>query len=288
MEEQALVKTGGAVASIYSKIDNPMEAVREIGGWIVKSGLFGCEKVEQGNMIALACLCDGKNPLDIERTYHIVKGKLSKKADVMLANLRQAGGEYRWIEDGSDGNVAEIEITFKGQTGTCRYTMEMARMAQLIKENGGWKKNPPNMLRARATSNGMRMYAPEIVSGVYTPEELNDMHGGEETSRPLFTPQETPEQSGKKGTGGKRKTKEAEAEVVNTSETVPVAQMREKIKGIFAEELPDLDAYCVAKKMCNEGKGFDQIMDIKVEYLHNNTVDFENSYNAWKKERNSK
>ena len=40
-------------AEFYSRIGTSLEAVKELGSWIARSGVFNCQKDEQGNMIAL-------------------------------------------------------------------------------------------------------------------------------------------------------------------------------------------------------------------------------------------
>ena len=34
--------------TFYEKIDNPLEAIKTLGDYIAKSGLFSCNKPEQG------------------------------------------------------------------------------------------------------------------------------------------------------------------------------------------------------------------------------------------------
>lgn len=161
--------------TMYDRIENPMTAVTEMGNFLAKSGMFGCEKAEQGMVLAMACMCEKKSPLEILKTYHIIAGRLAMRADAMLAGFRQAGGKVTWkkfdetaaIASWTYDNNKDIEIS---------YTAEDARKAGYLpaKPGSGWHKNPDAMLRARCVSKALRMLAPEVVAGTFTPEEVAD------------------------------------------------------------------------------------------------------------------
>jgi hypothetical protein len=63
---------------------------------------------------------------------------------------------------------------------TLTYTIEHARLAGLVKKDSGWEKRPEEMLIARCKSRLARLVYPDIVGGLYTPEEL---HEARETAR---------------------------------------------------------------------------------------------------------
>ncbi len=170
--------------TLFDKIQDPVQAIEKLGEWISKSGLFGCEKVEQGMVLAMASLSEKRPITDICRRYHIVKGKLSMKAEAMLAEFNQRGGRHKWIK--SDDKEAIISLTFGDfKDFPVRYAITDAERAGLCGKDGAklpgqsgigsWQKQPDAMLRARVTSEGIRMVCPEIVAGVYTPEEVDDM-----------------------------------------------------------------------------------------------------------------
>ena len=58
------------------------------------------------------------------------------------------------------------------------WTIEMARTAGLVKEKSNWVKIPTDMLVARAQSRLARMVYPDLLAGLYTPDELIDMRNG--------------------------------------------------------------------------------------------------------------
>lgn len=161
-------------AEFYSRIGTSLEAVKELGSWIARSGVFNCQKDEQGNMIALECLATRKTPFDFKREFHLVNGSLTMRSDAMLAGYRTRGGKVIWKQ--FDSTAAIGVWKFDGNECEIGFTTEDAKIAGLLpaKPGSGWQKDPSAMLRARCISKAIRMLAPEVVAGVYTPEEAAD------------------------------------------------------------------------------------------------------------------
>jgi hypothetical protein len=169
--------------TLYDKIQDPIQAIEKLGEWISKSGLFGCDKIEQGMVLAMTSLAERRPITEICRRFHIVKGKLSMRADAMLADFNSRGGRHKWIK--SDDKEAILSLTYQDfQNFEVKYTIKDAERQELCGKDGGilpfqkglgsWQKIPEAMLRARVTSKAIRMVAPEIVAGIYTPEETED------------------------------------------------------------------------------------------------------------------
>lgn len=150
---------------LYSKMQNPIEAITALGSMFAKSGMFGCDRVEQGQVLAMVCLAERKSPTEITRTYDIIGGKLRKKAMAAHAEFRAKGAKIKWVNTGDDGIEARAEITFEGATVVCSYAVAAAQKAGLVREKSAWVTNPANMLRARVISNAIGMLAPEIYAG---------------------------------------------------------------------------------------------------------------------------
>lgn len=150
---------------LYSKMQNPIDAITALGSMFAKSGMFGCDRVEQGQVLAMVCLAERKSPTEITRTYDIIGGKLRKKAMAAHAEFRAKGAKIKWLNTGDDGVEARAEITFEGATVVCSYAMAAAQKAGLVREKSAWVTNPANMLRARVISNAIGMLAPEIYAG---------------------------------------------------------------------------------------------------------------------------
>ncbi len=164
---------------IYNKINDPIEAIKVMGAMIAESGMFGCTKHEQGMVLAMQCLAEGKAPLELAKTYHMVEGKLSMRADAMLGRFLTTGGKVKWLErtndkvsanfsHGDNENVLiESSIEDMKKNGVA-----MDKTGKYLKPN--WQKYPRQMLTARVISEGVRLLAPQLIAGVYTPEEVQD------------------------------------------------------------------------------------------------------------------
>lgn len=163
-----------AEIELYQKITNPMEAAQQLGEWFARSGMFGCERVEQGQIMALTCLAEKCTPIDINRKYHLIDGKLSMRTDYMLADYRARGGKCVWIETGDDGKLAKAKFAFDGNDVVVSFSIEEATRAGLIKPKSGWTTFPGAMLRARLVAKAMRMIAPEVIAGCVAVEEAED------------------------------------------------------------------------------------------------------------------
>ena len=170
----AIATTTQPKAEMYDRISDPITAIEKMGEWIASSGMLGCTKVEQGKLIAWQCAAERKTPFDFKREYHIINGSLSMRSDAMLAGYRARGGKVLWKQ--FDSKAAVALWTFDGNSCEISFTTEDAKLAGLLpaKPGSGWAKDPSAMLRARCISKAIRMLAPEVVAGVYTPEENED------------------------------------------------------------------------------------------------------------------
>jgi len=153
------------------------EDVQALGNYFARSGMFGAKTPEQGAIIALTCHMERVTPLDFIRTWHIIDGKLSMKYDKMLANFRQLGGQYRVIE--MSDTMAKAWFSYKENEGEYQFTFEDADQAGFSRRKDGtlkdnWKRQPKVMLFARLVSSTLRWLCPEVVAGVYAPEEVMD------------------------------------------------------------------------------------------------------------------
>jgi hypothetical protein len=116
-------------------------------------------------------------PLDYIRTFHLIEGKPSMRADAMLAKFAERGGKYK-INEFSAKRAAAV-FTKGENTLDLELTMEQALAAEWPNDSkGGIKKNwrctPDAMLWARLVSKAVRILDPGVNSGTYTPEEMAD------------------------------------------------------------------------------------------------------------------
>lgn len=173
-------------APVFADLSAQMDAINQLGECIARSGFAGCEKLEQGVIIAFTCLAERITPLEFTRTYDIIQGRPTKKAAVMLAEFREKmGGDFEWIADGEDCKKATIQLTHGDRLcPPVSFTIKEAETKGLAKKQN-WKIHCPEMLRARCITKALRMYAPEIAAGIYAPEEVRAMTSSSRRVEPI-------------------------------------------------------------------------------------------------------
>ena len=78
----------GNEIELYSKLQNPVAEIRELGKMVARSGMFGCEREEAGCAIVMMSWMDRMTLTQWSRTYDLVEGKARKKALAALAEFR--------------------------------------------------------------------------------------------------------------------------------------------------------------------------------------------------------
>jgi hypothetical protein len=144
-----------------------------MGMAIAKSGLFGMKTPEQAIALMLIAQAEGRHPAAAAQDYDIIGGRAAKKSEAMLRDFLAAGGKIEWhlLTDEA------AEATFSHSAGGAvrlRWDMPRAVRAGLANKDN-WKKWPRAMLRSRVVSEGCKTIYPVATSGMYTPEEVQDM-----------------------------------------------------------------------------------------------------------------
>jgi hypothetical protein len=164
------------IGGVYDRINDPMLAIKTLGMSIFKSGIFGLDKPEQGEILAMQCLVEKKSPLELARTYHFIQGQLAIRSDALLAKYQMSGGKVDWIT--RTDKLVEAKFERNGQSAHIvasieEYIANGTALGKDGKPKDNWKKWPRRMLTARAVSEGVRLIAPECCFGTYTVEELD-------------------------------------------------------------------------------------------------------------------
>lgn len=146
-----------------SELMNLAKAFAESGMFAdTKSAAQAIVKIQAGQEIGIP-------PFAAMTGIHIIQGKPTIGAGLIASRLKGSGKyDYRVIE--ASEKVCSIDF-YQGNTkiGNSTFTIEDAKKA-LTKNID---KFPKNMLFARAISNGVKWYCPDIFSGpVYVPEEM--------------------------------------------------------------------------------------------------------------------
>ncbi len=117
----------------------------------------------------------GIGPMTSLRSIHIVEGKATLSASLILAFARRAGWRHKWLTRSSDAERAAIILRRDGEEHEEEFTIDDARRAKLVpgKAGAAWTKYPQRMLRWRAVSGCVNSACPEVLFGsVYVPGEL--------------------------------------------------------------------------------------------------------------------
>jgi hypothetical protein len=176
--------------------------MEQIAAQVAKSGLFkGIDSPQKALCLMLLCESEGLHPMQAMRRYHIIEGQPSMRADAMQAEFQRQGGRIDW----GDTDAKVCEATFSHPVHCPKGKAIRVTLDELI-DNGtamSWdkesrrmvlktvyKRNPASMLRARVISQGVRLVAPGVVVGIYTPEEVSDFEEVTALSAPALPPYE--------------------------------------------------------------------------------------------------
>jgi len=145
--------------------------VEKVANAMVKSGFFTDAKdVSQAMVKILAGAEMGFGAFASMSGIYIIQGKPSVGANLMAAAVKGSGKYDYKVSTMTDKECAIVFTQAGREIGTSTFTLEDAKKTQ----TKNMDKFPRNMLFARAMSNGVRWYTPDIFLGapVYTPDEL--------------------------------------------------------------------------------------------------------------------
>lgn len=140
----------------------------------------------------------GEDPVIVTQNIFFVSGRAGWKTEYMIGRANKSGvfkGRINWRSQGQGDTLAVTAFAKLADTGeeiTATATMGMAKAE-------GWTRNPKygtmpeHMLRWRSATMLIRLFAPEVMLGVSTREELEDIQtlapGADGTYAVASTPQ---------------------------------------------------------------------------------------------------
>lgn len=184
---QSIVKTTEVEPSNQGSFETSIgfEHAQRVAKMLAQSNLI--PKEYQGNvqntMIALEMANRiGASPLMVMQNLYIVHGKPSWSSSFIIAAINSC----------KKFSPLRFEVTGEGDQKGClawaydlgtndklegpRVTMEMAKKEGWLTKSGSkWQTMPDLMIRYRAAAFFGRLYAPEILMGMHTAEEVIDM-----------------------------------------------------------------------------------------------------------------
>jgi hypothetical protein len=109
------------------------------------------------------------------RSFHIIEGKPTMSAQAMMARCLEhpSCAEFRVVRSECSNELATVSVRRVGWTTPEIYTWSAddAKRAGLA-GRGNWSKYPREMLINRCIAEAARFTWPEVMAGVYAPEEF--------------------------------------------------------------------------------------------------------------------
>ena len=182
-QDKAVVKKNDSRGDMPINLSKlTLNQINFIGKSMAESGMFPdlAKDASKAMVKILAGQEIGVTPFQAMSNINIIQGKAALGANLMAAKVKGSGKyDYR-----ADISSDKCTITIKQNMsvgyaptwediGSFTFTMEDAKRIGLAGKDN-WRNYPQNMLFARAISNAVRMYAPDVFNGnlVYDPDEL--------------------------------------------------------------------------------------------------------------------
>jgi len=122
----------------------------------------------------------GLGPLQAMQNIAVINGRPAIWGDAMLALVR-GSGVCAYVREASEGQgdnmVAVCRCARKGEEGetVVRFSVEDAKRAGLWGKGGPWQQYPRRMLQLRARGFALRDAFPDVLRGVISGEEAQDI-----------------------------------------------------------------------------------------------------------------
>lgn len=128
----------------------------------------------------------GMNPFAVAQKTHVVNGTLGYEAQLVNAvvsssNLISTRLNYRWDGDWSKVNgksdkspslTVTVSAVLKGEAEPRELTISMAQAG--VRNSPLWEQDPRQQLAYLCVKRWARLHAPDVLLGVYTPDELQE------------------------------------------------------------------------------------------------------------------
>lgn len=151
----------------------PMAEIQTISKTFFESGLFADTKSAAQAMVRILAGQEiGIPPFAAMSGIHIIQGKPTIGAGIIASRVK-GSGKYDYTVVKMDEKICSLDFTQNGKViGNSTFTLDDAKKAG----TKNLDKFPKNMLFARAISNGVKWFCPDVFSGpVYTPEEMENV-----------------------------------------------------------------------------------------------------------------
>ena len=186
------------VVSSASLMPQTFEQKYQMANVLVKSGLLPqglnspekvCVALQWGHELGLS-------PMVAVNNIAVINGKPTLSADIMAAVAKRSPeyGGIEWIKNSeteAECKITRILTNGKTESITSHFTIEDAQKAGLTGKDV-WRKYPKRMLKHRCLSYGLKDMFPDILAGLYTPEEMESGSTEQVVEEKNITPVSTP------------------------------------------------------------------------------------------------
>lgn len=165
------------------------DEIAKIAQTVCESGMSEYSRWQDAYVIIATGLELGVRPMRALQTIHNMRGKPSPSAALVVGLVKGAGVCTRWKTVESTDEQCTISTLRAGEDEpeTLTYTLRDAKRADL--DGGNWNKFPRQMLYARCSAELARRVYPDVVAGLYVPEEPD--HAPSQPHKPRVSDVET-------------------------------------------------------------------------------------------------
>ncbi|GHA65941.1 DNA recombination protein RecT [Formosimonas limnophila] len=182
------------------------------------------------------------NPFAVAQKTHIVNGNLGYEAQLVAAVINSSGvvsdrfsfdwqGNWdKWDANTTDRNLEKsltviVSATIKGESEPRSLLVSMSQAT--VRNSPLWKSDPKQQLAYLAQKKWARLFAPDVILGVYSADEFDELpqmkeltpDGGFKQSEPVYYPADQFKNNFEKWKSAIQNGKKTPEEVIATVET---------------------------------------------------------------------
>ncbi|VWD20380.1 RecT family recombinase [Burkholderia contaminans] len=159
---------------------------------LMATGRTTIPKHLQGNQgdcfaVCMQAMQWGMNPFSVAQKTHLVNGTLGYEAQLVIAVLNSSPAlatrlNFAWSDnwagvngktDKSPDRWAHVWATLRGEAEARLRAVSMAEVGD-VRNSPNWVADPKQQLAYLTAKRWGRLHAPDVILGVYTPDELQD------------------------------------------------------------------------------------------------------------------
>lgn len=229
---------------------------------LMSSGRATVPKHLQGNQadclaVTMQAMQWQMNPFAVAQKTHLVNGTLGYEAQLVIAVINSSPLlatrlDYHWSgnwagvngkTDKSPDRTVRVWATLRGENVPRELTISMAHAG--VRNSPNWETDPRQQLAYLAAKRWARLHTPDVILGVYTPDELEPYQPIEREINPVNREHERQAQT---------RTASLKSKIAAKIPAAPSATLDDVVKALAAAETPDqlADAAELAKHLASD------------------------------------